>query len=158
MRSNLEPDIWGSHVWFFLDSLCISYSNTPTEKEKIYYKNFFIAVGEILPCHHCREHYKEYIKSYPLDEEILKSKKNLINWVLKLHNKINKIKQKKIISLSEFNNYYDNIYKNKCKIKCNFPSTNEINNNPDIVFFKILLFSAIIVIIFTFIIKIINKK
>jgi hypothetical protein len=135
-RTNLNSNIWGKFGWFFIDSVCLSYPQKPTDKEKKQYINFFNSFEIILPCESCRSHFSQYINKYPLDEHILKSKDNLIIWILGAHNNINKLNNKKLITLDEFYSYYDNTYKmnvkkDSCKIACEIKK-DCINNNSNI--------------------------
>lgn len=146
-RIDLDSSIWGSKGWFFLDSVCLAYPDNPTKQEKQQYKYFFNALSIIGPCTKCRVHFNNFIKKYPLNNNILKSKDNLILWILTAHNNVKKINGEKQIKLEDFYKYYNNMYKtdvkiNGCKDKCaltNLPNnlisrkeselnTNNINN------------------------------
>ena len=48
MRQNLNPNIWGPHAWFFLESIAIGYPDNPTKEEKIKAKNFFLLLESLL--------------------------------------------------------------------------------------------------------------
>ena len=106
-RIDLNSAIWGPSGWFFIDSIVLSYPKRPTDKQKQEYKNFFYSFPTILPCDKCREHFKKYIKKYPLSSKILESKDNFIIWILAAHNNIRKMQNKKDITLKEFYNYYN---------------------------------------------------
>ncbi len=132
-RINLDPEKWGGKGWFFLESICLAYPDNPTEEEKKQYKKFFYAIPIVGPCNKCRIHFNQFIKKYPLNDTILKSKDNLILWILSAHNNVRKINNQKQISLKEFYDFYDEIYKTDvklvgCKDKC------ELTTLPDKVF------------------------
>jgi hypothetical protein len=132
-RISLDPEIWGSKGWFFLDSIGLSYPDYPTEEEKKQYKNFFNAIPTVGPCNKCRQHFKQFINKYPLNDTILKSKDNLILWILSAHNNVRKINNQKQISLKEFYEFYNEVYKTDvklvgCKDKC------ELTALPDKIF------------------------
>ena len=113
-RIDLSPEIWGSNGWLFLDSICLSYPLNPTDEIRENYKSFFNLLPEMLPCDKCRNHLKHYITKYPLNDNILKSKDNLILWILNAHNNVNKINGKNMITLEQFKQYYDQKYKDSC--------------------------------------------
>ena len=113
-RIDLSPEIWGPNGWFFLDSICLSYPLTPSNEIKENYKSFFNLLPKILPCDKCRNHFKQYITKYPLNDNILKSKDSLLLWILNAHNNVNKINGKNIITFEQFKEYYDQKYKNAC--------------------------------------------
>jgi len=148
IRIDLDSSIWGPNGWFFIDSICLSYPLNPTLSEKEQYKNFFYSFPIILPCSKCRIHFNEYLMTNPLDEQILSSKENLINWILIAHNRI----RKKSIKLEEYFSYYNDRYnmnvKNEtCKSTCGLKQSNYHNNNNNIIrykFISIILFGIII--------------
>jgi len=138
IRTDLNPEIWGPFGWFFFDSICLAYPKNPTQNEKQQYKNFFYAVPYILPCTKCRNHFNQFITKYPLNDNILKSKNNLIRWILSAHNNVNRINNKSEITLQEFYSYYNkkfnmNVKKDTCKVTCGLkqsePIIKPINNN-----------------------------
>ena len=95
IRTDLKSNIWGPHGWFLFDSICLSYPNNPTKTYKDQYKYFFYTLPYILPCNKCRTHFKEYIQKYPLNDNILNSKNNLIKWIISAHNNVKRINHKK---------------------------------------------------------------
>lgn len=122
---NLNPKVWGPHTWFFLDSVVLSLPNKLNYEQKNIYKNFFTSLQNILPCEACREHYKENLKKYPLTDEILSKKENMIKWLLNVHNNVRRDAKKIPISIKQYFEYYNKQYDddyNKKKISkdCNF--------------------------------------
>lgn len=79
---NLNPRVWGSHAWFFLDSIVLSIDNNNLQD----YKVFFKALSKVLPCGKCRFHYSQYLERYPL-EGIL-NKDEMMIWLHNLHNQV----------------------------------------------------------------------
>jgi hypothetical protein len=118
---NLNPKIWGPHAWFFLDSIMLSLPNKLNNEQKNIYKNFFTSLQYILPCEGCRNHYTENLKKYPLTDQILSNKENMIKWLLNVHNNIRKENKTIPISIKQFFEYYYKQYdEKKNKKKCNF--------------------------------------
>ena len=123
IRINLDPNIWGPNGWFFCDSICLSYPNNPTKKQKEQYNNFFNSLEYVLPCMKCRIHFKEFIERFPLNDHILSHKKYLIMWLLHAHNNVNKINNKNEIKLKEYYDYYNlkynmDVTKDTCMDTC----------------------------------------
>jgi len=109
MRINLEPKIWGPKAWFFLESCIIGYPDRPTHDEREKFKLFFYSIKDVLPCSKCRVNYNNHINKYPLTDEILGNKDNLLNWIINIHN----ISSGKQYNLRDTLKYYSNIYSDK---------------------------------------------
>jgi hypothetical protein len=104
----IEPKIWGKHGWIFLHSIALSYPNMPTKQEQLNMKNFFTNIAHILPCNMCRDHYKLNLIKHPLDSQVLKNSNNLNEWLIKIHNEVNLISNKKMINITP-KEVYENI-------------------------------------------------
>jgi hypothetical protein len=121
---NLNPKVWGPHAWFFLDSIMLSLPNKLNNEQKNIYKNFFTSLQYILPCEGCRNHYTENLKKYPLTDQILSNKENMIKWLLNIHNNVRQENKTIPISIRQFFEYYykqyDEKQNKKNKKKCNF--------------------------------------
>lgn len=90
----MDPKIWGPHAWFFLHSITLAYPDNPSMYEKEDIKAFFNTLNKVLPCEVCREHFASHISQNPLTESVLQSKKTLINWLINIHNEVNKMQNK----------------------------------------------------------------
>ena len=121
---NLIPKVWGPHAWFFLDSIMLSLPNKLNNEQQNIYKNFFTSLQYILPCEGCRNHYTENLKKYPLTDQILSNKENMIKWLLNIHNNVRQENKTIPISIRQFFEYYykqyDEKQNKKNKKKCNF--------------------------------------
>jgi hypothetical protein len=121
---NLNPKVWGPHGWFFIDSIMLSLPNKLNYEQKNIYKNFFTSLQDILPCEGCREHYKQNLIKYPLTDEVLSKKENMIKWILNVHNNVRRDAKKIPISINQFFEYYNKQYNdnnnNKNSKDCNF--------------------------------------
>ena len=87
---NINPLLWGPHLWKFMHYLTLSYPDNPNIDEQNKFKNFFMMIGQYLPCEKCRVNYKINIQTLPLTDSILSSRNNLIKWLFDLHNIVNK--------------------------------------------------------------------
>jgi hypothetical protein len=108
----MNPSIWGPPCWTFLHSVSFDYPNNPSQVEKNMYKTFFNTLQYILPCEKCRQNYKIHIQKYPIDN-YLNSKDSLVNWLVKIHNEVNIVNNKRIYKTKEVIQHFKNIYKNK---------------------------------------------
>ena len=117
----MDTTIWGPPFWFTLHTISLNYPTNPSYVVRQQHLLFFESLKTILPCSICRNHYKDFLKNQPI-APFLDNKQSLKRWVLDCHNNVNKLNNKKIWSLKEMENYYDNVYNNKEKFKCNFVS------------------------------------
>lgn len=99
-----NPKIWGNSTWFFLHCSSFNYPKNPTNLQKKNYKLFLISLQYTLPCELCRKHLTEFMDEHPVDD-FLETKKKYINYVIQLHNHVNKkFNNKSKISLKEAKN------------------------------------------------------
>lgn len=107
----MDSNIWGPPAWTFLHSITMTYPERPGELEKQFYKNFFKNLGNVLPCSKCQEHYNNHLRDMPLDEHI-NSRKELVEWLITLHNQVNVSLGKRTYTYDEVMQiYYDKYYK-----------------------------------------------
>ena len=122
----MDTTIWGPLLWFTLHTLSFNYPEKPNYVEKQQHLLFFESLKSLLPCSICRNHYKDFLQKQPISP-YLDNKNSLKRWVLDCHNNVNKLSSKKIWTLKELDNYYNNIYNNKENFKCNFITKNKQN-------------------------------
>ena len=109
----MDPEIWGPNAWLFLHTITLVYPHNPTQNDKDLYKHFFINLKNILPCDWCSHNYKIHLNKYPIDK-YLNKKKDLVQWLINIHNETNKLLNKDIIfTYDDFINKYKEIYKQK---------------------------------------------
>jgi len=135
MTEVITPKIWGPHIWQTMHYISLGYPNNPTEEDKHNYKSFFLLLKNVLPCKICSNHYHQNLNSLPLTDNILSNKNNLIKWVIDLHNIVNKMKNKDILSYDEAMRH---ITKNRL---CN-------HNNNIILWIMLIVLSILIIIAF----------
>ena len=105
----MNPEIWGPGAWTFLHSITLYYPNNPTNEQKMYHKQLFENLQNILPCPTCAKHYQENLKKFNLDEA-LESKDKLTKWLIDIHNEVNKKNNKRIYSFDEVIKIYNKKY------------------------------------------------
>lgn len=106
--SNLNPKLWGSHAWFYLHSVTLSYPEQPTQADKQQMKEFLDSL--IFPCTKCNHHYHKHLQDHPIDNQILESRKNVIAWLVDVHNQVNKYQKKPEMTPEEVIELYCDIY------------------------------------------------
>lgn len=105
----MEASIWGPKAWVFLHSITMNYPEKPTDEDKRNFDIFFSSIGKVLPCKICKKHYENNLKINPIN---LNSKKELVTWLINIHNEVNKLNNKKIYTYDEVIKLYETIYKN----------------------------------------------
>ena len=86
--------------------------------QKIYKKIYiyFSLLQKLLPCPSCKDNYKKHLVKYPLNNR-LKTKKDVVTWLVDIHNEVNKMNNKSIMSYKDVITYYKNEYGFIGKIK-----------------------------------------
>lgn len=79
VRKNVNPRIWGSSGWKFLDKVADSYPIAPTHNDKVQMINFLTSLGYALPCEKCRVNYIQFSMDYP-PVNYVTSKRRVKQW------------------------------------------------------------------------------
>jgi len=85
----MNPKFWGSGAWLFLHSITMNYPKEPTDKDKQIYSKFFKDLQNIIPCDKCGYNYGRHLKDHPI-EKALGTRETMIQWLIKIHNEVNK--------------------------------------------------------------------
>ena len=134
--------IWGKHAWHFLHVISFDYPDNPTQSIREKYYNFFDALSEVLPCGVCRENYRKKLQKLNLLGS-LNSKKELIHFVINLHNNVARDLGKKEYKKEEVIKYYQDLYNQDSKYSGG-KYDREYNNN----ILYILIFIIIIIMLY----------
>lgn len=113
----LDPEIWGPHFWFFINTLALNYPNNPNEVTIKKYYEFIQNLPLFIPVKEIANDFNNLLENYPISS-YLDSRKSFVKWVHFIHNKINEKLEKPKISLNDFySNYYENYKKKDIKIE-----------------------------------------
>lgn len=99
---------WAKEGWIFLHAITLHYPNNPTEEEKQTIKLFFENLK--MPCDICMANYVRDIKKFPLTSDVLSSKKNLVKWLILIHNETNKSINKPEFTIEQTINFFKKQY------------------------------------------------
>ena len=90
-NNGLITKIWGPGLWVGLHSITFGYPQKPTKDDKKNFREFFILVGEVLPCKYCRESYRNFITtgSTKLTDSSMENRETLTKWLYCLHEAVN---------------------------------------------------------------------
>jgi len=84
----MNTTFWGPSGWQFLHTLSFIYPENPSFNDKVKMQEFMNSLCFILPCKYCRLSFTKYISSLPINN-YLDSRTTMIEWLYKIHNKVN---------------------------------------------------------------------
>ena len=105
----MNQNIWGSHLWFSLHTITFTYPLIPSLEDKQQFKNFFISLKDVIPCSICQKNYKRHLKEFPIENH-LNNRKDLVIWLIDVHNMVNSEIGKKVMSYETVIKKYENVY------------------------------------------------
>lgn len=95
------PEIWGKYCWNFIHLITLEYPENPSIEDKKKYYEYFFALQKILPCEKCRNNLKRHLNKYPLTDQVLSCRTNLVKWGIDIHNVVNYYTGKSLLSYNE---------------------------------------------------------
>jgi hypothetical protein len=104
----MNQNLWGPKYWFTLHTITFEYPIKPTAHDKQVYYNFITSLQYIIPCSICKVNFKKNLKSHPLENNI-HSRKELVHWMIDVHNKVNLETGKRIYSYDEVITLYEKL-------------------------------------------------
>ena len=86
----METKYWGRAFWTSMFSVALTYPRNPKYNDILHYKQYFISLKYVLPCHKCKKNYTIKLKKHSLDNALKIGRKELFKWVLNIHNLVAK--------------------------------------------------------------------
>ena len=108
----LDPEIWGPHFWFFINTLALNYPNNPNDVTIKKYYEFIQNLPLFIPVEAMGNEFSKLLEQYPIIT-YLDSRDSFIRWMHFIHNKINEKLEKPKISINDFYVKYYEEYKPK---------------------------------------------
>ena len=101
LRANrgITPARWGALGWVFVHLVALGYPTSPTPRDAAEYGRFITALGDVLPCRACRDHYREHVRQHPPGAALRAGRDHLFAWTVALHNCVNESLGRPAISL-----------------------------------------------------------
>ena len=124
----MNQNVWGPHLWFFLHTLTFNYPFQPTDEKKQSTKAFFYDLQHMLPCSYCRGNYKRNLKETPIQ---LDSRKEMVYWLIDLHNEVNGQTGKKSMSYDQVIKLYEGAYQKALRLTENDRQINNVSTSLD---------------------------
>ena len=109
--NGITPLIWGPLQWQLLHMIASTYPENPTDIDKQNYYNYFLALGNVLPCQFCKHHFKQTLIAMNFNMGVFENQETLFRFVFDLHNTVNERLKKPIMDdYAYFRRRYD-LYK-----------------------------------------------
>lgn len=102
---------WGPAFWGALHTAAYSYprlgpdENSPTEEDKTAMKSFITAIGGVLPCKHCCNHYQQQLELESLDSAV-SNREQVTQLIVRLHNGVNRSLGRTLWSTEDARRYW----------------------------------------------------
>ena len=133
----LNPDVWGPHYWFVFHTIAMTYPLNPNDTIKKKYYDTIQNIPLFIPDENMGNKFIKLLNKYPVTP-YLDSRMSLMKWFHFIHNKVNKLLNKPIISFKEsLEDYHKNYIPREVRETAN-------NKNK-----KTLIYSLICIILFT---------
>lgn len=148
----LTPDGWGPYFWATIHLAALGAPATLDSTQVSGYRSFYTALPWVIPCQSCSEHLKENLKRMPLTDEVLKGSDTLFAWTVELHNQVNQMLGKTIVSMEQAKNFWMKVAENR------YPPFREDRPKEESGISKIMWFGVIILFIGIILFLSSNKK
>jgi len=93
----------GRNTWALLHSMAASYPNEPTDEDKKQITNFMYGLANLFPCKICGGHLLKMLKKEGVKAN---SREELVNYICKIHNIVNKVLNKPIFDCKKAFDYW----------------------------------------------------
>ena len=100
---NVKTKNWGSQMWTMMHTYSYLYPDNPTENNKSEAIRFYDSIEDFIKCGICKENAKEFSKNNIITVD---TKDELIEWVLKFHNTVNKELGKEVWTREQLDKEY----------------------------------------------------
>ena len=124
----MNQNIWGPHLWFSLHTISFNYPLKPKKEDILQYHNFFTSLQNVIPCSICKKNYIRHLKEHPINL-FLNNRKDLVYWVIDMHNMVNAEIGKKILSYDIVLKKYENVYNKKIQLEPDKYKLSLLDNN-----------------------------
>ena len=94
----MHPGLWGANFWQTINLLVYMYPRSPSVERQRSMETLIWHLGNNLPCPFCTYHFRRYTEKNPIR---FPTRDVFENWVLKLHNDVNRRAHKKEYTLEE---------------------------------------------------------
>lgn len=106
IKSN-DPRVWGPHLWKYMHCSAANYPEKPTSDQIDQMITWLKTLTVTIPCKKCKDHYGQYINRHQTSlRDICASKDKLFNFIVDIHNQVNRRNNKPIVTYDEARRLY----------------------------------------------------
>ncbi len=102
------PSVWGPIFWHTIHVTALAYPENPSYAQKRAAKEFYESLAHLIPCPKCRDHYQTHLQKMPITPH-LDRRADLFRWTVEMHNTVNKMLEKPIVTEAESLQFYKRI-------------------------------------------------
>ena len=124
----MKPDIWGKYLWISIHFIAMEYPHHPSDEDKNNYRIFFQQLQHVVPCVTCANNYKDHLVRFPLNDKVMENRSNLFQWTVDMHNEVNKITNKDVVSNDDAVKIFTKFLVDKNKKITNLINSHELMN------------------------------
>lgn len=104
-RELFLPEVWGSHYWFFLMTVALTYPDHVSAVTRRKYYDLIQNMPIFIPNSEISKNFSELLNLYPVTP-YLDNRDSFVHWVVFIHNKINEQLGKRVITTNEAMDQY----------------------------------------------------
>ena len=102
-----SPDEWGPPLWKEMHNRTIDYPRNPSPRDKQEIATYFRNIIDRLPCDKCKQHYQNQLNQRAIP---VNNRDDLIHWLIDIHNEVNRMNGKRVLSYREARSLYERNY------------------------------------------------
>ena len=104
-REIFLPEVWGTHYWFFLMTIALTYPDHATAISRRKYYDLIQNMPVFIPNTEISKNFLELLNQYPVTP-YLDNRDSFVRWVVFIHNKVNEQLGKRVITMDEAMDQY----------------------------------------------------
>jgi hypothetical protein len=105
-REIFLPEVWGTHYWFFLMTIALTYPDHVNAVTKRKYYDLIQNIPIFIPNTEISKNFSEMLNKYPVTP-YLDNRDSFVRWIVFIHNKVNASLGKREITMDEaMDNYF----------------------------------------------------
>jgi hypothetical protein len=104
-REIFLPEVWGTHYWFFLMTIALTYPDNVNAVTKRKYYDLIQNMPIFIPNAEISKNFSEILNKYPVTP-YLDNRDSFVHWIVFIHNRVNNLLDKREITMDEAMDQY----------------------------------------------------